>query len=303
MAVPDFQSMMLPALSALRDQRALSVGDLRERVVASMKISDTDRAEKLPSGRQSRFDNRIAWVLVHLGFAGLISRPQRGFAEITVRGFEVLKSNPARIDLRFLAQFPEYQAARMRKRNGREEEDDSVGEIESASPDEVLEKSVGELHSALAAELLERIKANSPLFFERLVLDLMQRLGYGNKLLDWGEHLGRGGDRGLDGVIKEDRLGLDVIYLQAKRWDGPVGPATVREFLGALDQAGAKKGVLITTSTFTKEARLPSSRSDKKISLIDGLTLAELMIEHDVGVTTARTFHIKKIDLDYFEDA
>lgn len=300
MAVPDFQSLMLPTLEVLADGQPRPVSHLREALAQRLSLSEADRSEPLPSGRQSRFDNRVAWTMVHLAFAQLISRPERGVVKITERGIKLFASKPERVDLRTLRQYPEYDLARRPQRGGDDDSENVASAI--ASPEEILEKSISDLRTALAVDLLERIKAKPPTFFERLVLDLMQSLGYGNRLLDWGEQLGGSGDRGLDGVIKEDRLGLDVIYLQAKRWDSPVGPSIVREFLGALDQAGAKKGVLITTSTFTKEARLPTNRSDKKISLIDGLTLAELMIEHDVGITTARTFYLKKIDLDYFEE-
>ena len=221
--------------------------------------------------------------------------------QITERGLRVLKDNPMRVDLKVLQQFSDYQNARRRKK----EDGETVVEVEEEPvipPLETLEKSYDELRKALCAELLKLIKSKPPIFFERLVLQLMQRLGYGRLVPDSAEHLGGSGDGGVDGLIKEDKLGLSEIYMQAKRWDAPVGSKTVREFLGALDQAGAKKGVLITTSTFTKDAKAPLGKTDKKVSLIDGQMLAEFMIDHDLGVSPDKTFHVKKIDSDFFEE-
>lgn len=292
--------MMLPTLVLLQDGQPHSMKEISENLAQQFNVSEAERLEKLPSGRVAKWTNRLAWVASHFNFAQIISRPARGQIQITQRGQDVLKQKPPRVDLKLLRSLPGYEDARD---GGPERKEATVSpEEQKASPLEVLETSAAELRRALAAELLETIKSRSPRFFEDLVLELMLKLGYGSFTHDAAEHLGKGGDRGLDGLIREDKLGLDMIYLQAKRWDGAVGPATVREFLGALDQAGAKKGVLITTSSFTKEARLPSSKSDKKISLIDGMMLAELMIEHDLGVTTVRNFQIKKIDSDYFEE-
>ena len=301
MAVPDFQSMMLPQLESLADGKPHSIREVADAVAKKLSVTNGERAERIPSGGQTKFANRIAWVGVHLSFAKLIVRPARGLMQITPRGLEVLKSKPARIDLRFLRQFPEHEEARKRKRESNDDGADAP-EKETGSPLETLERSYLELRTALAAELLETIKARPPEFFEKLVLDLMQRIGYGRFVGDAAQHLGGSGDGGVDGLIQEDKLGLDVIYLQAKRWSSPVGASTVREFLGALDQAGAKKGVLITTSSFTKDGKAPFGKTDKKVVLIDGLTLAELMIDHDLGVTPVKTFAVKRIDSDYFEE-
>jgi restriction system protein len=299
MPVPDFQSMMLPALQFLGDGKPHSMKEIRDFVAHKMGVSDEDREEKLQSG-SSRFDNRIAWIRAHFVFAKLVESPVRGEIQITERGKEVLESNPKKIDLRFLQKFPEYAEARDRKRDG-SSISNGEGTTDSDTPEESLEKSFAELRTALSVELLDKIKSRSPKFFEDLVIEFLLKLGYGGSRTDAGEALGRSGDGGIDGVIKEDKLGLDLIYIQAKRWENPVGPAIVREFLGALDQHGAKKGVLITTSRFTKDASIPLSRSDKRISLIDGLTLTELMIDHDLGVSTIKTFHLKKVDADYFD--
>lgn len=274
--------------------------ELRDFVAQKMGVTESDREEKLQSGT-SRFDNRIAWIRAHFVFAKLIESPTRGEIKIAERGKKVLADKPDRIDLRFLQQFPEYLEARSRKRSRPDAPETALETSETDTPEEALEKSFGDLRSALAAELLEKIKSQTPKFFEDLVVEFLLKLGYGGSRLDAGKALGRTGDGGIDGVIKEDKLGLDLIYLQAKRWENPVGPAIVREFLGALDQHGAKKGVLITTSRFTKDAVLPLNRSDKRISLIDGLTLAEMMIDHDLGVNTIKTFHLKRVDADYFD--
>lgn len=301
MAVPDFQSMMVPVLVALADSKPRSVRDVSAIVAKAMGVSEADLQERLPSGYTTKWANRIAWIGTHFNFAGLLTRPARAQMQITERGLKVLKENPTRVDLKTLQQFPDYLNARRRKK----EDGVTMVEVEEEPvipPLETLEKSYDELRKALCAELLELIKSKPPIFFERLVLQLMQRLGYGRLVPDSAEHLGGSGDGGVDGLIKEDKLGLSEIYMQAKRWDTPVGSKTVREFLGALDQAGAKKGVLITTSTFTKDAKAPLGKTDKKVSLIDGQMLAELMIDHDLGVSPDKTFHVKKIDSDFFEE-
>lgn len=293
--------MMLPVLSVIADGKSHSIREVSEAAAKAMGVSETDRQEQLPSGNATKWGNRIAWIASHFKFAELITRPARSQIQITERGLQVLRGNPKRVDIKTLQQFAEYQAAKSRKK-----EDgitaDAVEAEPVAPPLETLEKSYDELRKALCAELLELIKSKPPIFFERLVLKLMQRLGYGSLVADAAEHLGGTGDGGVDGLIKEDKLGLSEIYAQAKRWDSPVGSKTVREFLGALDQAGAKKGVLITTSTFTKDAKAPLGKTDKKVSLIDGQMLAELMIDHDLGVSPDKTFHVKKIDSDFFEE-
>lgn len=295
--------MMLSVLQSLGDGCSRTVKEVSESVAAAMGVSDADLAEELPSGGQTKWANRIAWVGTHFSFAKLIRRPARGQMQITDLGREVLAKRPERIDLKFLRQFPDYREAKRGRKESSEEDREHGDDDEAATtPQETLEQSFAELRKALAAELLELVKSKSPRFFEKLVLLVMQRLGYGSLLPDPTEHLGGSGDGGLDGLVKEDQLGLDVIYVQAKRWNTPVGAKTVREFLGALDQAGAKKGVLITTSTFTKDAKAPLGKTDKKIALVDGQMLAELMIDHDLGVASGKVFHLKKVDLDFFEE-
>lgn len=294
--------MMLPALEAVADGKTHTVREVGDIVAKHFGLSDEERLETTRGGEQSKFSNRIAWVVVHFVFARLFARPARAQITITDLGLSVLKSNPKRIDLKFLRQFDHYNEARTRKKEAGQQETEAESVEETIAPQEALEKSYDELRKALAAELLELVKSKPPVFLERLVLQLMQRLGYGSLVKEATEHLGGRGDGGVDGLVKEDKLGLDVIYVQAKRWDGPVTPKIVREFLGALDQAGAKKGVLITTSSFTKDAKAPLGKTDKKISLIDGQMLAELMIDHDLGVAPGKVFQLKKVDSDFFED-
>ena len=295
MAVPDFQTMMLPVLRVLGDSKPHAIREVSETTAKVMEVSEEERQEQLPSGNATKWGNRIAWIASHFKFAELITRPARSQIQITERGMQLLKSNPKRVDLKILHQFPEYAASRSRKKDD-ERATVETEEETSAPPLETLEKSYFELRKALCAELLELVKSKPPIFFERLVLQLMQRLGYGRLVADSAAHLGGTGDGGVDGLIKEDKLGLSEIYMQVKRWDSAVGSKNVREFLGALDQAGAKKGVLITTSTFTKDAKAPLGKTDKKVSLVDGQLLAELMIDHDLGVSPDKIFHVKKID-------
>ena len=287
--------MMLPVLSVLADCKPHPIREVSEATAKAMGVSEAERQEQLPSGNATKWGNRIAWIASHFKFAELITRPARSQIQITERGLQVLKNNPKRVDIKTLQQFAEYQAAKSRKK------DDGKTTVEleeepAIPPLETLERSYDELRKALCVELLELVKSKPPIFFERLVLQLMQRLGYGRLVADSAAHLGGTGDGGVDGLIKEDKLGLSEIYMQVKRWDSAVGSKNVREFLGALDQAGAKKGVLITTSTFTKDAKAPLGKTDKKVSLVDGQLLAELMIDHDLGVSPDKIFHVKKID-------
>lgn len=306
MAVPDFQSLMLPTLNAISDGQVHHWRDVANSAAASLNLSDDQRREMIPSGKMGRFDNRIHWVKAYFTMAGLVTSPSRGHMQLTPLGAETLKRNLPRIDIHFLETIPGFVEARHAKRskdNGEPAPATDTADVANVTPEEMLERGFADLRAALATELLARIMARPPKFFEELVVQLMLKLGYGGSREDAGKALGRSGDGGVDGLIEDDKLGLDVVYLQAKRWKDPVGPATVREFLGALDQHGAKKGVLITTSRFTKDAAMPLMRSDKRISLVDGTKLAELMIDHDIGVTTIETYQIKRVDSDYFDES
>ncbi|MBZ4400963.1 restriction endonuclease [Myxococcus sp. AS-1-15] len=301
MPIPDFQSAMLPLLRLAQDGRDHTLRETVESIAAEFKATEEERNELLPSGRQRRLHNRVGWAKTYLQKAGLLEPNGRGRFRITARGQEVLQRRPSRIDMKFLEQFPEYNAfAALRHEASNEQA--SAPEVPSSTetPEEILEDSYQELRRRLADEVLERIKACDPKFFEKLVVDLLVTMGYGGSRKDAGQAVGQSGDEGIDGIIKEDRLGLDVVYIQAKRWTKPVGRPVVQAFAGSLEGQRARKGVLITTSAFSREAREYVRQIEKKIVLIDGGELAKLMIDHGVGVTEVATYTVKKLDLDYF---
>lgn len=303
MPVPDFQTMMLPFLRLSQDQQEHSTSDVILFLANHYQLSENEIAEQIPSGYQTKLHNRVSWIFVHLQRAGLIEKTRRGFYKITNRGNELLGRNLARIDLNTLKQFPEYVEFRKVKRAKETNANPQVSEDEvDKTPEESLEIAYQTIQSALAAEIIEKVKSCSPAFFERLVVELLVKMGYGGTLQDAGKAVGKSGDGGIDGIINEDRLGLDVIYLQAKRWEGNVSRPEIQKFAGALQGRRARKGVFITTSDFTKEAREYVAMIDSKIILIDGEELAELMIDYNVGVSVATVYEIKKIDSDYFSE-
>lgn len=303
MPIPDYQTCMLPLLRFLGDGAAHSLGDTEDALAAHFEVTASEQAELLPSGQQRIFRNRIGWARTYLKKAALIESPRRGVFNITERGLNMLSSKPVRIDAKFLEQFPEFIEFRdISKITG-----DAALQIEAtqtqATPEESIEKAYQVLRGQLAQELLTRILACSPAFFEQLVVELLVKMGYGGSRRDAGERIGQSGDGGIDGIIKEDRLGLDTIFLQAKRWQGSVGRPEIQKFVGALQGQRARKGVFITTSAYTSEAVDYASRIDTKVVLIDGARLAELMMDFDVGVTGAASYVVKRIDSDYFDDA
>ena len=304
MAVPDFQSLMLPLLQIAVDGKEHSLGEAREILAADFKLCDGDLEELLPSGRQSKFSNRVAWAKSYLQQAGLVLSPRRGHFQVSDRGVEVLKSPPARIDIKFLEQYPEFVAFRTPKLEPETAPHDLAPmEAETETPEEALEAAHLKMRAGLASELLNRVKAGSPQFFERLVVELLLKMGYGGSRQDAGQAIGKSGDEGIDGVISEDRLGLDIVYLQAKKWDGTVGRPEIQRFVGALHGKRAKKGVFITTGSFSSEAAAYVDHIDPKIVLIDGRRLSDLMIDFDVGVNTAATYHLKRVDSDHFDES
>jgi len=304
LAVPDFQSLMLPLLQmAAADKKEHSLQEARDWLADKLHVTDEERALLLPSGRQAVFNNRVAWAKVYLQRAGLLASPRRGHFQIAPRGLEVLGTNPPRVDIKLLEKFPEFVEFRTR----REDEAGSSDTVspESApgdhqTPEEALEVSYSRIRTDLAADLLERVKKSSPQFFESLVVELLVKMGYGGSRKEAGQAVGQAGDEGIDGVINEDRLGLDVIYLQAKKWDGTVGRPEIQKFVGALHGKRAKKGVFITTGTFSSDAKAYVSHIDPKVVLIDGRQLAELMIDHDLGVAPMASYQVKRVDSDYF---
>ncbi|MCB9445871.1 MAG: restriction endonuclease [Ardenticatenaceae bacterium] len=299
MAVPDFQSLMLPLMVLAQNGKEHTNSEVSDKLAEIFQLTEQDLKEQLPSGRQTRFNNRVGWAITHLRKAVLLESVGRGRFHITERGKKVLLSNPERIDLKFLKQFPEFVEFRT---SAKQNDDQEMIELTSdQTPEESLESSYQELRQELAQEILRLAKSCTPSFFERLVVDLLVEMGYGGSRKDAGQAVGQSGDGGIDGIIKEDKLGLDVVYIQAKRWEGTVGRPVVQTFAGSLEGFRARKGVLITTSNFSNTAKDYVNRIEKKIVLIDGDQLAQLMIDHGVGVSEVASYTIKKIDLDYFE--
>lgn len=300
MSLPSFASFLLPALRVFDDGQEHSLREVRDRVADHLQLTETDRAAKLGSGRTPVYVNRADWSVTYLHRAGLLERTARGVYRITTRGRTLLKPDRGKITIEDLLQFAEFQEFRGLKEVSQRRDEEL--QIEGRTPTERLDEAYLEAREALATELLDKVKQASPQFFEQLVLDLLTGMGYGGSIEDAASAVGRTGDGGIDGVIKEDKLGLDVVYVQAKRWgDRIVSVGDVRDFSGALDAARARKGVFITTSRFTQDAREYVQKIEKKIVLIDGRQLAELMIDHDVGVTVVQTYKLKRVDSDYFE--
>lgn len=300
MAVPTFDVWRVPLLRRLEDGKARTLAELYEPLADDLSLSDKDRSEMLSSGSQAVYKNRIGWTRAYLKKAGLITSPSRGVVQITDRGRAALNSKHV-IDNNYLRQFPEFEEFFRGTRRSAE----IVAASENAneeSPEDTLSRIYRQLRDDLARELLERIKALSPAFFEKLVVDLMIRMGYGGSREDAGKTVGRSGDGGIDGVINEDRLGLDVIYLQAKRWEKTVGRPEIQGFVGSLAGKRANKGVFITTSSFSAEARNYVETIGAKVVLIDGETLGTLMIQHDLAVTTTASYDVKRVDSDYFDE-
>lgn len=304
MAIPDFQTLMLPLLKVAAGRDDIAVQDARDLLAGEFGLTDKEREQLLPSGRQRTFSNRVAWAAVYLAQAGLLSRPSRGRIQITGEGRSVLAAPPDRVTIRFLEQYPAFKEFRTRPSKREPTVGPAPESEEDQTPEERLEAADHALTAALERELLDRVKNVTPAFFERLVLDLLIKMGYGVAGGDAGQHLGRSGDDGVDGVIREDKLGLDVVYLQAKRWgDQPVRRPDVQAFTGSLEGQRARKGVFITTSHFTADAHEYVGRIEKRIVLIDGKQLARLMIENGVGVTTIKTYDLQRLDETFFDEA
>lgn len=301
MSIPDYQSIMLPLLKVLADEQEHSFRDSIENLAQFFKLSAEERKELLPSGQQPVFDNRVGWSRTYMKKAGLLETTRRGFFKITKRGIEALKQNPPEINVKFLEQYPEF----MEFREIRKEKEKVPPEIEATekqSPEDLMVYGYHKIRQELADELLGQIKSCSPEFFERMVVELIVKMGYGGSRKDAGKAIGKTGDEGIDGIIKEDKLGLDIIYIQAKRWENAVSRPEIQKFAGALQGHRAKKGIFITTSSFSKEALDFVSKIDSKIVLIDGEHLAQMMIDHDIGVSKIASYDIKKMDTDYFID-
>jgi restriction system protein len=306
MPIPDYQRCMLPLLKYAADGEVRSLKEAVNALAQVFRLSEQELGELLPSGRQPVFRNRVAWARWYLKKAGLLASPRRGFAQITERGRAVLAEQPVEITTKYLDRFPEFFEFRTSGR--KEDASDAPGAsaeaapLASQTPQEALESSYERLRAELAAEILQTLAKVDPSLFEWIVVQLLVKMGYGGSLKDAGQAIGRSGDAGIDGIIKEDHLGLDSVYVQAKRWEATVGRPEIQKFAGALQGQRARKGVFITTSDFSKEAHDYVSRIESKIVLLDGKALAGLMIDFGVGVTTVATYEVKKIDSDFFEE-
>ena len=305
MPIPDFQSVMLPLLQHSADGTEHTLPETEDFLAQYFKLGEAERNELLSSGRQSRFGNRVGWAKQHLMKAGLLESPRRSVFRISERGNAVLGKQPERISMAFLKQFPEYLEFLRPSNNNDSSVKETVEELEiiEKSPKEVLDDAYSRLNKALQQELLEKVRQSHWRFFERLVVELLVEMGYGGSVKDAGRVTQPTNDGGIDGVIKEDKLGLDVIYLQAKRFEAgnKVGRPEIQSFVGALEEKRAMKGVFITTSSFASTANEYVKNISKKVILIDGEQLADFMIEYGVGVSTVDVYKIKRLDSDYFD--
>ncbi|MEN8260133.1 MAG: restriction endonuclease, partial [Pseudomonadota bacterium] len=300
MPIPDFQTLMRPLLELHRDGEEHVNRDLVNALAEQFSLAEEERREMLPSGRAKLFDNRVGWAKTHISNAGLIRSPRRAISIITERGKEALKEPDKEINLKYLDQFKEYQEFRSRKTSGVVEKETDIAD--TATPEESFENAYQRVRAEIEQEIIENIMRNPPEFLARVVVDLVVKMGYGGSRKDAGEAIGRSGDEGIDGIIKEDPLGLDIIYIQAKRYEGTIGRPDIQKFAGALQGQRARKGIFITTSNYSKEAIDYASNIETKIILIDGNKLAKLMFDHGVGVSTNSVYEVKKIDTDYFEE-
>lgn len=301
MPIPDFQTIMLPLLQIASDGDEHSIHEATETLARHFSLSEEEESKLLPSGQQPIFYNRVGWARTYLKKARLIDDPRRGHFRITNRGKEVLHRNPNRIDMKYLREFPEYIEFRETTRDTFETstiEDD----LDELTPEEALEEAYQKIREDLSDEVLKAVINSSPGFFEKLVVELLVKMGYGGSRRDAARAVGGSGDEGIDGIIDEDRLGLDTIYIQAKKWkeDSVVGRPEIQKFVGALQGQRAKKGIFITTTRFTEDAKNYASNIDIKVVLINGKRLANLMIDHNVGVSERTTYEIKSLDSDYF---
>lgn len=303
MAIPDYETIMRPLLEACADGKGHRVRDLAEALAEKFQLTPIERAELLPSGIV-KFVSRVGWAKTYLKQAGLVEQPARAMVRITGRGRDALRSSE-RIDNAYLARFAEFRAFKDRSRPAQQPANAPSPNlpVEAVTPQEALQQAFDELRDSLVNDVLDALLHASPAFFERAVVDLLRAMGYGGAAEDAGTLLGGPGDGGVDGAIKEDTLGLDTVYVQAKKWarDRTVGDREIRDFIGALQLQRARKGVFFTTSDFTKSARDSATRSESRVVLINGKKLAELMVDYKVGVSVTSTLELKRLDSDYFE--
>lgn len=303
--IPKYEEIMLPFLKWLADGKEHGLSETHDALAEQFKLTDNELRELLPSGRQSVFKNRVGWARTYLKKAGLVTSPKRAHFRISDKGLSLLNENPNEITSKFLTRyddFVEFRSIKKDKKGNGSLLQSIIVDNADQTPEESLEYAYQKLYSELSKELLDIIKSCSPDFFERLVVDLLITMGYGGSKKEAGQAMGKSGDGGIDGIINEDKLGLDIIYLQAKRWENSVPVKEIRDFTGALASKKAKKGIFITTSSFPKSVYEFVGQVEYKIILIDGERLANLMIEHSIGLSTVNTYHVKIIDSDYFEE-
>lgn len=302
MPIPDFQTIMLPLLQLAGDGKEHSIHEAVEKIADQFGLTEEEQTKLLPSGQQPIFYNRVGWARTYMKKARLLEDPRRGYFRITDRGRKVLDKNPEYINMKYLRQFPEYVEFRESAREAAEAAETVEEEMEDLTPEEALENAYQKIREGLIDEILTAVQNSSPGFFEKLVVELLVNMGYGGSRRDAARAIGGSGDEGIDGIIDEDRLGLDNIYIQAKKWkeDTPVSRPEIQKFVGALHGQRARKGIFITTSRFTDEAKVYASKIETKVILIDGKRLANLMIDHNVGVSPQTIYEIKSLDSDYF---
>jgi restriction system protein len=303
--IPDYQTAMLPTLRALADGSLHRAADVREQVARAFDVSEQELRQLVPSGQKTLFSDRVSWAITYMKKAGLLITPKRAHYQISPRGQTLLSEGFDRIDLAVLARYPEFvewkerSAAQKAAPNSHPDASAAGG---TETPEESLDSAYTALRRAIEADLLDQVKTMPPAFFEKLVVQLLVAMGYGGSLKDAGRAVGKSGDGGIDGIINEDKLGLDVIHIQAKKWQNTVGRPDIQSFAGSLDGVKAKKGIFITTSWFSPEAKAYVEKIEKRIVLIDGDRLAALMFEHNVGVTRVASYDVKRIDTDYFSE-
>jgi len=304
MAIPDFQSIMLPLLKFCADGQEHTHRESIDVLAKEFGLTEDEQKQLLPSGQQRVFHNRVSWARAHMKMAHLVENTRRGVFRITERGKQVLGQSPSGINIRFLMQFPEFTEARTGHQDNRKVEDafSIADEQGNKTPAERLEEAYMTLRGNLANELISQLKSSSPDFFEKVVVEVLVKMGYGGSRKDAGQAIGRSGDEGIDGIIKEDRLGLDIIYIQAKKWENTISRPEIQKFAGALQGKRARKGIFITTSDFSQSAHEYVSAIESKIILIDGQQLAQFMIDFGVGVATDATYELKRLDSDYFTE-
>ncbi len=300
MAIPDYQTFMKSLLTITKDRKEHSLKESYEHLAEEHGLTDDEKSELLPSGRQETYKNRIGWARTYLSKAGLLENTRRGYFKITDRGLDELQHHADEITTGYLKKYDEFVEFQTASRKSDATQKNGIEATTFETPEESIERAIIELNGQLSTEILTALHQASPSFFERVVVDLLVAMGYGGSRKEAGQVMGKSGDGGIDGIIKEDRLGLDAIYIQAKRWEGVVGRPEIQKFVGALQGQRAQKGIFITTSRFTNEAVEYAMQVANTVVLIDGSQIAQLMIEHSIGTSTVGNYSVKRLDIDYF---